>query len=285
MGFLMPWGAGATVGICFALYLFYPLGFFLSKQQLDWQWFLRSNLYLSIYISVAAIAAHMNDSMRFKEFLQRKRMEGENTLLQDYQVRLKRAYERVENLALVDTLTGAYNRSYFTRWLSNDIYKDKSCQEFFSIIMFDVDGFKTINDMAGHQQGDRILQLVTSKIKETIISRHLIFRYGGDEFCIILPSMDLPEAVKLAEILRSRIEKSADLIVALPSRDSIHITISIGVTVSSAATSIDADFLIKWVDTALLESKRQGRNCIHVFDPRDRKIKDTKTWAASHPAK
>lgn len=278
MGFLMPWGGMATAGICFSIYLFYPLGLLVLKQQVETEWVIKSNMFLGIYFAVAVIAAHMNEAMRFKEFTLKKRMEGENRLLQDYQVRLKRAYERMENLALIDTLSGAFNRSYLTRWLSTDVYKDKNCQDYFSIIMFDVDGFKTINDKAGHLQGDRILQLVTQNVKDTVTSQALVFRYGGDEFCVVLPAVELREATIVAERLRQFMEMDPNLYVPLPSGEGFHITISIGVTMETAARSIDSDFLIKWVDAALLESKRQGRNCIHIFDPDDRKIISLEDW-------
>jgi len=69
-------------------------------------------------------------------------------------------------------------------------------------------------------------------------------------------------------------------VVVLPSRDTIHITISLGVTAEYPRTTVDVDFLIKWVDAALLESKRQGRNCSHVFDPIERKIMSVPSWLA-----
>ncbi len=285
MGFLMPWGGFATAGICFSIYLFYPLGLLLLGESVEPEWMIKSNMFLGIYITVAVIAAHMNEGMRFKEFALKKRMEGENRLLQDYQVRLKRAYERMENLALIDTLSGAFNRSYLTRWLATDVYKDKNCQDYFSIIMFDVDGFKTINDKAGHLQGDRILQLVTQNVKDTVTSQALVFRYGGDEFCVCLPGVELYEATLVAERLRQFMELDPNLYVALPSGEGFHITISIGVTMETAARSIDSDFLIKWVDAALLESKRQGRNCIHVFDPEDRKIASLEEWQKAREEK
>ncbi|HTL47018.1 MAG TPA: GGDEF domain-containing protein [Verrucomicrobiae bacterium] len=278
MGFLMPWGAAATASVCVPLYIFYPLGIVLGRQEVEWAWFIKSNSYLLFFIFVSMVASRMNETMRFKEFTLKSETERENRVLQDYQVRLKRAYERVETLALVDTLTGAYNRSYMTRWLTNEIYKDKECLQVFSLIMFDVDGFKTINDLAGHQQGDRILQLVAHKVKNTLSERNLIFRYGGDEFCIILPGQRLPEAVRAAEQLRQSVEQDPDLVVVMPSRDSFHITISLGVTTEIPQSTIDTDFLIKWVDAALLESKRQGRNCIHVFDSVERKIVHASEW-------
>lgn len=279
MGFLMPWGGWATASVCMPLYLFYPMTGILSGHDMGQEWFLKSNIYLIFFMVVSTVSASMSRRMRFVEFGLKKQMENENRVLQDYQVRLKRAYERVETLALIDTLTGAYNRSYFTRWLTSDLYTDKDCKQVFSMIMFDVDGFKTINDLGGHQQGDRILQLVADRVKHSIEARTLVFRYGGDEFCVVLPALELAEAVEVAEALRQDIQGDPNLVVVLPSRDSFHVTISIGVTTEYPSTStVDVDFLIKWVDAALLESKRQGRNCVHVFDPIDRKIMSASDW-------
>lgn len=284
MGFIMPWGTLATFSICVPLYLFYPLGLLLAGIPLSSTAALQSNLYLIFFIAFAIISSNMNESIRFEEFILRKKMEGENTILQTYQMRLKKAYERMEQLALLDTLTGAYNRSYLSQWLRSGLYNDKAIQTMFTFIMFDIDSFKTINDTVGHQHGDRILQTVANVVRDELYMPAYLFRYGGDEFCIVLPEVDLRDGIRNAERIRAQVEKSPDLFIKLNPMDTIHVTLSIGCTREYVRETIDADFLIRWTDAALLESKRQGRNSVYVFDPDERKIVKGETWLKEHEA-
>ncbi|MBI3316955.1 MAG: GGDEF domain-containing protein [Candidatus Omnitrophica bacterium] len=240
--------------------------------------FLKSNVYLMLFFLIVTVGAHLNEKYRLQEFLLKKRMESVNTILEDYQKRLKRSYQRMEHLAIVDPLTGVYNRTYLMQWLSKEVHKDQKAKDVFSLIMYDFDQFKEINDLAGHQMGDHILQKVAEVVQEHLDDKSPIFRYGGDEFCVILPGLDLPRAVRLAEKIRKSIEVNPDLLVKFSPTESFHVTISMGVITEYSTGTVDQDYLIRWADTALLESKRAGRNCIHVFDPDERKIKRPDRW-------
>lgn len=278
IGVLMPWGGKAVAGICIPGYLFYPLGMMIGRVEVTGNFFLKSNIYLILFVLIVIVGASLNARFRFQEFLLKKRMEEVNRVLEDYQTRLKRSYQRLENMAIIDRLTGVYNRTYLTQWLTREVYKKKGAFDVFSILMYDLDQFKEVNDLAGHQMGDRLLQRLTEIIQENLDINAPIFRYGGDEFCVILPGVDLRGAVRAAENLRRIVESSSDLEVKYSPTDSIHVTISLGVITEFVSGTIDADYLIKWVDAALLESKRQGRNCIHVFDSDDRKIRSAERW-------
>lgn len=278
MGLVMPWGGKTLASIFLPVYLFYPISLALSKTEITSHFFIKSNIYLLLFLVIVAIGAEINENFHFQDFLLKKRMERINLVLEDYQKRLKRSYQRVEQLAILDPLTGVYNRSYLRQWLTTEIHKKKTGSNFFSIVMYDLDQFKEINDQAGHQMGDRILQRLTEVVQEAVGEDNLIFRYGGDEFVLILMGFDLQSGVRTAEKVRKQIETHPDLLVKFTPLQSFHVTASLGVITEYLSGTIDADYLIRWVDAALLESKRQGRNCIHVFHPEERKIISAKPW-------
>ena len=272
VGVVMPWGGRAVADLCVPAYLFYPVGIYLGKIPIN-DFFIKSNIYLILFMLIVIVGASINERFRFHEFILKKQMERTNRVLEDYQTRLKRSYERMENLAIVDPLTGVYNRTYLMRYLTTDIYKTKDVHEMFSVIMYDLDQFKEINDLAGHQTGDKVLQRVVAAVRENLDSEGRIFRYGGDEFCILLPGLNLSRAVKTAEAIRRGVENHPGLSVG-----SLHVTISLGVLAEYLTGSIDADYVIRWADAALLESKRQGRNRVFVFDAEERKIVPPDPW-------
>jgi diguanylate cyclase (GGDEF)-like protein len=281
MGFLLPWGGYALFGICLPLYLFYPLTLALDNSRDVWSVFsLQSNLYLGALVFLTIMAATIHEAVRGKEFHLKLKLESENTKLQDYQLRLERAYQRMEKLALQDPLTNAFNRVHLTQWLKEDVYRNPACKQRFSVIMFDLDHFKEVNDQGGHQRGDDVLKIVVQTAKEKIGQDGMIFRYGGDEFCIILPGAELLRGLRIADNLRYSVEQHPDLFLETGGPESVHLTLSLGVTTQYVAGTIDADYLIRWVDAALMESKRQGRNTISVFDPAERKVISAVDWLA-----
>jgi diguanylate cyclase (GGDEF)-like protein len=121
----------------------------------------------------------------------------------------------------------------------------------FSVIMFDVDFFKKINDTFGHEKGDEVLFEIAEIVKKELRNVDLIFRYGGEEFIIILPETDLKKAVEIAERIKKRIENHKFLI-------NRKITVSMGVTEYKKGEN--KKDLIKRVDNYLYEAKRTGRN-------------------------
>lgn len=281
MGVFLPWGARAMAGLCIPAYLFYPLGIWAANiASCESSFFLKSNVYLIFFIAIVIVAAYMNEVLRIQDFGLQKKLESENVLLQGYQMRLKRAYERMENLATVDPLTHVYNRTHLTQWLQVEIFKVKEASERFSMIMYDLDHFKEVNDFAGHQTGDQLLKRQAEIVQEKLPSNTPMFRYGGDEFCIILPGIDLRDAVKISEDIRTHVAKHPDLCFN-HKEETVQVTLSMGVTTQYVGDStIDTNFLIRWIDAALFESKRKGRNLLHIFDPLERKIYSSADWQA-----
>ena len=166
-------------------------------------------------------------------------------------------HEEIYRLTVIDPLTNLHNRRYMTEVLDREYSRAQRHQRPLSVVMFDLDRFKQINDVHGHLAGDFVLRDLAALVNQVIRKDELFCRYGGEEFCIILPETTLHEARDAAERYRTVVEKHTFLYqnVHLP------VTISLGVgTFDSSITSIEA--LIDAADTKLYEAKKLGRNCV-----------------------
>ncbi len=156
-----------------------------------------------------------------------------------------------EKLAKIDKLTGLINRFQFDVLFAHAVQNAKRYREPLSLIMFDIDFFKKINDDFGHNIGDIVLQHVAKTISERLRSADIFARWGGEEFMVLLPKSDYDDAMKLAEDLRSVVENESFETIG-------YITISFGVTVMQP--SDDECSLLKRADKALYMAKNNGRN-------------------------
>jgi diguanylate cyclase (GGDEF)-like protein len=180
--------------------------------------------------------------------------------LTDENEQLKDEVKRLKRLAVIDPLTGAYNRRFLNENLQNKIEEAKRYHWEFSLIMYDFDHFKKINDTYGHQAGDYVLkevaQKVTEQVKSTIRGTDLLARYGGEEFIIILPQTNLEQASVLAERIRKEIEETDFNY----NNRFFPVTVSFGVTEYTYEKNMEQ--LIGTVDKALYQAKQNGRNRI-----------------------
>jgi diguanylate cyclase (GGDEF)-like protein len=164
-------------------------------------------------------------------------------------------HEEIYRLTIMDGLTQIYNARYLYEALEREIIRCRRHERDLSVIMFDIDYFKRINDVHGHLAGDFVLKELARIIQQRIRRDEVFARYGGEEFSIILPETPLEGAVSLAETLRQRVEEHVFSFQA----DTIKVTISIG-----AAQLTDADKtaneLLKRADELLYQAKRTGRN-------------------------
>lgn len=166
-------------------------------------------------------------------------------------------YERTVMMAHSDYLTSLWNHGYFQYLLQSEIEKSKVTKTALSLIMIDIDDFKIYNDTLGHQAGDSILKEIAILIKNQSRKMDLVCRYGGEEFCIILPRTEKNEAFLIAERLRADIEKRRfEQEEILPHK---KITISLGLASfpNDAQTSAS---LIALADKMLYEAKHKGKN-------------------------
>jgi two-component system, cell cycle response regulator len=164
-------------------------------------------------------------------------------------------HEEIYRLTIIDGLTQTYNKRYLFEALERELIRARRHTRDLSILMFDIDHFKKINDEHGHLAGDFVLKELAQAVQGRIRRDELVARYGGEEFVVMLPETPLEGARQLAETLRSKVDEHRFVFQS----EVIHVSISIG-----CATLIEADKsateLLKRVDELLYEAKRSGRN-------------------------
>jgi diguanylate cyclase (GGDEF)-like protein len=174
------------------------------------------------------------------------------------------ANRRLEELAHVDGLTGVANRRHFDAGLATEWRRAQRDGRPLSVLMIDVDHFKRFNDCYGHQDGDRCLQAVASRIKDRARRPgDLAARYGGEEFALILPSTDATGAAFLAEALRREIR---DLAIIHEAGVRGVVTVSVGVATAIPESGDGPDMLLRSADAALYQAKQSGRDRICQTD-------------------
>ncbi len=169
--------------------------------------------------------------------------------------------EKLLDQANTDELTGLANRRHFFKLLEREILQSEIKGTNLTIIMIDVDHFKSINDNYGHLGGDAVLKQMANIIRENIYPLDVAARYGGEEFVILMPSTPADIAYQAAEKLRRKIETCNWKI----SADHIKITASMGVTTMDNNILVSSYDLIKRADNALYMAKREGRNRVVVW--------------------
>jgi diguanylate cyclase len=191
----------------------------------------------------------------------------------DLRVRL----ESVRRESLTDQLTGIPNRKAFDKVLQESIESSIETGEPLSLVMCDIDHFKTFNDTWGHQTGDQVLRLVANCLSENVKGRDTAARYGGEEFVVILPQTQLAGAVNLANQIRGKVESKK--LVKKSTGDILGIiTISAGVTQYDANESA-VEFLRR-ADVCLYAAKRSGRNCV-ISEADENTLQDASDTAAA----
>lgn len=174
-----------------------------------------------------------------------------------------------------DPLTGFYTRRFLEVHLNLDIKKvlssgRKSFGEIseVAVVMIDLDNFKLVNDSFGHQEGDRVLKTLGQSIRSSVRKDELVCRFGGDEFCVILPGTSLENAVKFAEKLRLLIANNPALNYTTQAGvKSFRVTGSFGVASVKGMKAMSAENLMKAADRALYRAKTGGRNQVCSYDP------------------
>ena len=171
--------------------------------------------------------------------------------------KLKKRNEELRKMALMDGLTGLYNHRHFQDSMDKEISRATRYSRPLSVIMFDLDHFKIVNDSYGHRAGDIVLKQVSAKVQEMVRANDIAARYGGEEFMIILPETELKGAAVLAERIRVAVEEME--IVA--DTQKIKVTVSLGVsTCLPGEKKVSKTEILDAADAALYNSKDNGRN-------------------------
>jgi diguanylate cyclase (GGDEF)-like protein len=165
------------------------------------------------------------------------------------------AREQIQNLADTDDLTGIWNKRYFRRQLPQEIERARVYSLPLSLLMFDVDDFKEINDSLGHTIGDVVLSELCGAVREILRPPDLFARFGGDEFAIILPHTDLGGACAVAERILKKVRA-----LTIPTDEEGAVQCSISLGVADFGDGDGATDLIRRADERLYESKRNGKN-------------------------
>jgi len=190
---------------------------------------------------------------------QQRSLSTQNDALTDMLQLLTEQKNELEHLATLDSLTDLTNRRRLLEILGNECLRSHRYGSPLSLIMFDIDHFKIINDRFGHSTGDVVLKKVSRNICRTIRTIDTACRYGGDEFIILLPETDLPEAVLSATRLQQHI---IDTPLEVGFASPILVTVSMGV-VMLAKDESEEKFLER-ADQAMYRAKNGGRNRIEV---------------------
>ncbi|MGV7215832.1 GGDEF domain-containing protein [Bradyrhizobium sp. UFLA05-112] len=186
-----------------------------------------------------------------------KALEDRLTLSANEISNLQQSLEAIRAESLTDPLTGLGNRKYFDRMIGMAVQNALASGEPLSLLLFDIDHFKSFNDSYGHLTGDQVLRLVGLSLKQTIKGQDITARYGGEEFAVVLPSTALRQALTVADHIRRAVmakelkKKSTGEILG-------RVTISVGV--SMLKPTDDTDSLIERADACLYAAKRNGRN-------------------------
>lgn len=168
---------------------------------------------------------------------------------------------RLYEMATTDMMTRLKIHHYFQTILFEEIKRSLKYDRPLSLLMGDIDDFKDVNDNYGHLAGDEVLRRVAAVFKDSIRLIDIAARYGGEEFAVILPKTDINEAIIVAERIRSGIEN----LEVMFNDQSIHVTISIGVTQYDPLVDRDKQNLIERADKALYYSKHEGKNMVSFF--------------------
>ena len=170
------------------------------------------------------------------------------------QSRNRDAQRRIERLAHYDVVTGLPNRSLLADRLQQEIARSMRSNEAFALAMFDLDGFKAVNDSMGHAAGDKLLAQVAHRARESVRGSDTLGRLGGDEFLVVLPHTSREGAMQAAEKIRVELQRPYEL-----GGKEACVSASVGVSLFPEH-GIDPDTLLRAADAALYVAKREGKN-------------------------
>jgi diguanylate cyclase (GGDEF)-like protein len=165
-------------------------------------------------------------------------------------------HEEIYRLTIIDALTGIHNKRYLLEFLDRELARSARHHRPLSLVMFDIDRFKTVNDELGHLAGDFTLRELVSLVKEAIRKEELFARYGGEEFVVVLPETNREGALQMSERLRQLVESHS-----FQYEDRrYNITVSLGLVSTEGDESLTPNDLIKQADERLYQAKHDGRN-------------------------
>ena len=194
---------------------------------------------------------HQRISSTVRDVTQQKRVQDE----------LRESIKLLNILSNTDPLTHLYNRRYLMDSLERETERLKRTNSHLTLLLFDVDHFKLVNDVFGHHEGDAVLVAIAKVAQELLRCNDIAARYGGEEFVLLLPETQLSGGVVVAERLREAVQA----ICFAPPMENLSITVSVGVATFSSTSVDGADSLLLKADEALYRAKNGGRNRVEIM--------------------
>lgn len=179
-------------------------------------------------------------------------------------------YGKLEELSYTDSLSGLYNYRYFCKRLNEEIFRAKRYQRKLALAIFDIDEFKLYNDSFGHQSGDQIIKQLSEQILKVVRSIDVVCRYGGDEFCVIMPETNQEECFMFIQRLGKHIQQHTFKNEFLQLKHRLTLSAGAAIYPQHARTS---ERLIYCADMALLKAKSSGRNKAFVYSREESSVK------------
>ncbi|WP_299181877.1 sensor domain-containing diguanylate cyclase [uncultured Neptuniibacter sp.] len=165
---------------------------------------------------------------------------------------------QLHRLSVTDELTGLYNQRHFYKMMAKELDRAKRYKHPLSLICFDLDNFKKVNDSLGHLEGDRVLRAIGDILRDTLRICDVAVRYGGDEFMVLLPETEIQAASKTAERIRTTFNANCPHYSDQVTDSLVHVSMSLGVTETNGAENPDQ--IVQRADLAMYESKSSGGN-------------------------
>lgn len=163
------------------------------------------------------------------------------------------------HLSLTDDVTGLFNQRYLPQVLSQEILRAQRSKENFSVLFIDMDHFKKVNDNRGHLTGSKLLQQMAHLLKRCVRAYDFCFRYGGDEFLVVMTNCPQSDAESVAERIRVTVEKTT----FIADQQSLNLTVSIGIATFPVHAQT-SEQLIRMADEAMYDAKNRSRNIVFV---------------------
>jgi diguanylate cyclase (GGDEF)-like protein len=175
---------------------------------------------------------------------------------------LRQSEERYRQLSVTDSLTQLYNARHFKTTLDQEMLRAQRYRRSMVLLIADVDNFKSINDTYGHAEGDRVLEALAETIRSCLRITDTAYRYGGEEFAILMPEVTAQEGAVLAERVREQFVKTPQ---EMPGGTTIYVSISIGITQYEPGD--DAKSFFSRADSGMYQAKQRGKDRVVVAAP------------------
>lgn len=180
-------------------------------------------------------------------------------------LKIKELRDKLKTLSTTDELTGLHNRRYLLERMEQEISRAKRYGNALSVLLFDLDFFKVVNDIYGYEWGDVLLRSIADKLKQLIRKEDILTRYGDEEFIVVLPNTSEDNAFLFAERFRKDIEKMEFIPAGEEERHPITISGGISTFPCIPDTEEDANTIIRYAEHALYNAKKRGKNKIVQF--------------------